>query len=82
VSKRAKLVKGLDHFFLFMALLCSSLLFILIFGLFLDMAKEASEASAASYDFAGYVLFTTYFYWFGRALWYMMKSYRKQKGDN
>ena len=79
MSKWAKMVKRLDGFFLFLALICSSLFFILIFGLFLDVAKEASEASSASYDFAGIIMVITYFYWLCRALWYMVKSTGRQQ---
>jgi len=79
MSKWSRLVKALDRTFLLSALLCSSILFILVFGLFLDMASVARESSATSFTVAGVILLVTYFYWFFRAVWYMINSYRGEK---
>ena len=79
MSKWDKIVKSLDHFFIVMALLCSAIFFVLLFGLFLDMAQEASKGNTLSFTFASYILVTTYFYWLIRGLWYLIKSSKVNK---
>ena len=79
MSKWAKLVKRLDRFFMLTALLCSAPVFLLLLMQFMEVASRVENASQTSFNAVSWVMFTTYFYWFIRAMWYMVKSYSPNK---
>ena len=79
MTKWDKIVKSLDNFFMVMALLCSAIFFVLLFGLFLDMVQEVSKENSWAFTVASYVMVITYYYWAARGLCYLIKSSKVNK---
>jgi hypothetical protein len=78
VSKWTQIHQAMHRFFVFLALLCSPLVYLTLFINFNEVTRQADGTYTTSAGVAAVVLTITYLYWMLRGLAYWLSLYKKE----